>query len=196
MSISTNALAVRDGHANSHAKKGWELFTDAAIRALAQQRSGLIFLLWGNSAQEKIKQVATTLHVNIFFYWCVSLPFSIFLTTLFSFMDPVIHRQSINVLQEVSYVVKLIVYDWIRKHTHTFYILARECVSQMFATLSGWRENSFMKITQVLANISRRLLHSFKDRKTIVLIWYFQSLSKIDYCHLYLRCKKRRLNDS
>ena len=111
MSISTNALAVRDGHANSHAKKGWELFTDAAIRALAQQRSGLIFLLWGNSAQEKIKQVATTLHVNIFFYWCVSLPFSIFLTTLFSFMDPVIHRQSINVLQEVSYVVKLIVYD-------------------------------------------------------------------------------------
>ena len=166
MSISTNALAVRDGHANSHAKKGWELFTDAAIRALAQQRSGLIFLLWGNSAQEKIKQVATTLHVNIFFYWCVSLPFSIFLTTLFSFMDPVIHRQSINVLQEVSYVVKLIVYDWIRKHTHTFYILARECVSQMFATLSGWRENSFMKITQVLANISRRLLHSFKDRKT------------------------------
>ena len=62
--------------------------------------------------------------------------------------------------------IKLIVYDWIRKHTHTFYILARECVSQMFATLSGWRENSFMKITQVLANISRRLLHSFKDRKT------------------------------
>jgi hypothetical protein len=45
--------AVRDQHANSHAKKGWEPFTDAAIRAVSQQHTGIIFLLWGNSAQEK-----------------------------------------------------------------------------------------------------------------------------------------------
>jgi uracil-DNA glycosylase len=46
-------LTVRDQHANSHAKKGWEPFTDAAIRAVSQQHTGIIFLLWGNSAQEK-----------------------------------------------------------------------------------------------------------------------------------------------
>ena len=47
--------AVRDHHANSHAKKGWEMFTDAAIRAVSQKQSGVVFLLWGNSAQEKTR---------------------------------------------------------------------------------------------------------------------------------------------
>lgn len=39
--------------AASHSKKGWEEFTDAAIAALSQQRSGLVFLLWGKFAQSK-----------------------------------------------------------------------------------------------------------------------------------------------
>lgn len=55
-------LTVREHHANSHAKRGWEPFTDAAIRAIAQQRSGLVFLLWGNSAQEKIRLINKTRH--------------------------------------------------------------------------------------------------------------------------------------
>lgn len=55
-------LTVRDHHANSHAKKGWEIFTDAAIRALAQQRSGVVFLLWGNQAQEKLRLINKTSH--------------------------------------------------------------------------------------------------------------------------------------
>lgn len=55
-------LTVRDHHANSHAKKGWEPFTDAAIRALAQQRSGVVFLLWGISAQEKLRLINRTSH--------------------------------------------------------------------------------------------------------------------------------------
>lgn len=55
-------LTVRDHHANSHAKKGWEPFTDAAIRALAQERSGVVFLLWGISAQEKLRLINRTSH--------------------------------------------------------------------------------------------------------------------------------------
>ncbi|MCO5563126.1 hypothetical protein L7F22_016762 [Adiantum nelumboides] len=55
-------LTVRDRHANSHAKKGWELFTDAAIRIVVQQRSGVVFLLWGNQAQEKLRLINKTSH--------------------------------------------------------------------------------------------------------------------------------------
>jgi uracil DNA glycosylase len=54
--------AVRDQHANSHAKKGWEPFTDAAIRAVSQQHTGIIFLLWGNSAQEKSRLIDAKAH--------------------------------------------------------------------------------------------------------------------------------------
>ncbi|KAH9549908.1 hypothetical protein CY35_10G043800 [Sphagnum magellanicum] len=55
-------LTVRDQHANSHAKKGWEPFTDAAIRAVSQQHTGIIFLLWGNSAQEKSRLIDAKAH--------------------------------------------------------------------------------------------------------------------------------------
>eukprot|EP00249_Psilotum_nudum_P012215 c23655_g1_i1 orf=285-1559(-) len=55
-------LTVREHHANSHAKKGWEPFTDAAIRSISQQRSGIVFLLWGNSAQEKIRLIQSNKH--------------------------------------------------------------------------------------------------------------------------------------
>ena len=37
------SLTVRKGEANSHQKKGWEEFTDAVIRALAQ-RDGLVYV--------------------------------------------------------------------------------------------------------------------------------------------------------
>jgi len=43
-------LTVRENQAGSHQGKGWERFTDAAIRALSEHREGLIFLLWGNYA--------------------------------------------------------------------------------------------------------------------------------------------------
>jgi uracil-DNA glycosylase len=46
-------LTVRAHTAGSHQGKGWETFTDAAIRALSEQRDGLIFLLWGRYAQNK-----------------------------------------------------------------------------------------------------------------------------------------------
>ena len=41
-------LTVRAHTPGSHQGQGWEEFTDAAIRALADERAGLVFLLWGN----------------------------------------------------------------------------------------------------------------------------------------------------
>jgi uracil-DNA glycosylase len=46
-------LTVRAHQAGSHQRKGWEEFTDAAIRSLAEQREHLVFILWGAYAQKK-----------------------------------------------------------------------------------------------------------------------------------------------
>lgn len=46
-------LTVREAQAGSHQKRGWEEFTDAAIRALAERRENIVFILWGSYAQKK-----------------------------------------------------------------------------------------------------------------------------------------------
>jgi uracil-DNA glycosylase len=46
-------LTVRAKLSNSHQGKGWERFTDAAIRALSEEREHLVFMLWGRYAKEK-----------------------------------------------------------------------------------------------------------------------------------------------
>ena len=46
-------LTVRAHMANSHHGKGWEEFTDAAIRYLAEEHENLVFILWGSYAQKK-----------------------------------------------------------------------------------------------------------------------------------------------
>ena len=46
-------LTVRAHQAGSHQRMGWEEFTDAAIRILAEQREHLVFILWGAYAQKK-----------------------------------------------------------------------------------------------------------------------------------------------
>jgi len=46
-------LTVRAEQAASHQGRGWERFTDRVIEALAQGREGLVFMLWGRSAQNK-----------------------------------------------------------------------------------------------------------------------------------------------
>lgn len=46
-------LTVRAGQAASHQGKGWESFTDAVVKYLAQNREHLVFLLWGSYAQKK-----------------------------------------------------------------------------------------------------------------------------------------------
>jgi len=49
------SLTVRQGEPLSHQGKGWETFTDAAIRALSAQKKPLAFVLWGKAAQEKYR---------------------------------------------------------------------------------------------------------------------------------------------
>lgn len=56
-------LTVRANQAGSHQKKGWELFTDKAIEKLSEQRSHLVFFLWGNYAQQKISLIDTQKHL-------------------------------------------------------------------------------------------------------------------------------------
>ena len=46
-------LTVRAHQAGSHQRRGWEEFTDAAIRILAEQRENIVFILWGSYAQKK-----------------------------------------------------------------------------------------------------------------------------------------------
>ncbi len=46
-------LTVRAHQAGSHQNKGWEQFTDAAIRALNEEKEHLVFMLWGSYAQRK-----------------------------------------------------------------------------------------------------------------------------------------------
>lgn len=56
-------LTVRASSPGSHQKVGWELFTDAAIKKLSDERKGLIFMLWGNYAKEKGKIINRTKHL-------------------------------------------------------------------------------------------------------------------------------------
>ena len=46
-------LTVRAHQAGSHQRQGWEEFTDAVIRKLAEEKSNLVFILWGSYAQKK-----------------------------------------------------------------------------------------------------------------------------------------------
>ncbi|MES2917017.1 MAG: uracil-DNA glycosylase [Pseudomonadota bacterium] len=48
-----SVLTVEAGQPGSHQGRGWETFTDAAIRMLNEQRQHLVFLLWGAYAQRK-----------------------------------------------------------------------------------------------------------------------------------------------
>lgn len=55
-------LTVRANSAGSHQNKGWEHFTDAVIKTLSEQKSDLIFLLWGNFAIAKEEMIDTAKH--------------------------------------------------------------------------------------------------------------------------------------
>lgn len=55
-------LTVREKQPFSHRGKGWEIFTDAVISKVNDKSSPVVFVLWGNAAQEKIKLIDTTRH--------------------------------------------------------------------------------------------------------------------------------------
>ena len=56
------SLTVRGGEAGSHARKGWEPFTDAIIRALSARDRPVVFALWGNAAKKKAPLVDVARH--------------------------------------------------------------------------------------------------------------------------------------
>ena len=56
-------LTVERGNAASHANKGWQLFTDRIIEVVSEQRSDVVFLLWGSHAQSKQKLIDGTKHL-------------------------------------------------------------------------------------------------------------------------------------
>ena len=48
-----SVLTVRAHQAASHAGRGWETFTDAVVRAIAERKTGIVYMLWGSYAQRK-----------------------------------------------------------------------------------------------------------------------------------------------
>ena len=56
-------LTVERANAASHANKGWQLFTDRIIEVVSEQRSDVVFLLWGSHAQSKQKLIDGTKHL-------------------------------------------------------------------------------------------------------------------------------------
>lgn len=58
-----SVLTVEQGRAASHASRGWETLTDAAIAALSANREHLVFLLWGSYAINKGKLIDRSKHL-------------------------------------------------------------------------------------------------------------------------------------
>lgn len=59
-----NATLTVEAHkAGSHQGRGWEAFTDAAVRALSKEREHLVFMLWGNYAKAKGAHIDRTKHL-------------------------------------------------------------------------------------------------------------------------------------
>lgn len=55
-------LTVRAGEPASHSKIGWTQFTDAVIKYLSDNKSGIVFLLWGNFARSKKEIIDCSRH--------------------------------------------------------------------------------------------------------------------------------------
>ncbi len=54
-----STLTVEKGKPGSHFKHGWEVFTDNVISVISQQKNHVVFLLWGNYAQQKKLLIAS-----------------------------------------------------------------------------------------------------------------------------------------
>jgi uracil-DNA glycosylase len=51
--------------ANSHAQIGWQTFTDAVIRTISDERTGIVFVLWGEFAKKKAALIDAKKHAVI-----------------------------------------------------------------------------------------------------------------------------------
>lgn len=56
-------LTVRASEAGSHQNKGWEIFTDAIIKKISEEKSHVVFLLWGAYAQKKGEIIDRSKHL-------------------------------------------------------------------------------------------------------------------------------------
>lgn len=57
------SLSVEQGMAGSHAKMGWQRLTDRIIELVSEQRSNVVFMLWGAHAQSKAGLIDPTRHL-------------------------------------------------------------------------------------------------------------------------------------
>lgn len=58
-----SSLTVREHAPKSHSGIGWETFTDAAVNALASEKEGLVFMLWGSDAIRKGAKIDREKHL-------------------------------------------------------------------------------------------------------------------------------------
>ena len=56
-------LSVNAGASNSHSTFGWQVFIDAVISTLSQQKEHLVFMLWGNFAKSKASLIDSSKHL-------------------------------------------------------------------------------------------------------------------------------------
>ncbi|MDW8272882.1 MAG: uracil-DNA glycosylase [Chitinophagales bacterium] len=56
------SLTVNEGEPNSHSNFGWHQFTDAVIRCISDELEGVVFLLWGKFARQKVELIDTNKH--------------------------------------------------------------------------------------------------------------------------------------
>jgi len=57
------SLTVEAHKAGSHQGRGWETFTDSVIRKIAEEKEHVVFMLWGNYAQQKGAVINPTRHL-------------------------------------------------------------------------------------------------------------------------------------
>ena len=58
-------LTVAAHKAGSHQGRGWETFTDAVVKLLAERREHLVFILWGSYARRKGAMIDRSRHMVI-----------------------------------------------------------------------------------------------------------------------------------
>lgn len=56
-------LTVRKNLPGSHSNKGWEIFTDKVISIISKNKNNIVFLLWGNYAKSKLKNIDRNKHL-------------------------------------------------------------------------------------------------------------------------------------
>ena len=55
-------LTVFEGEPLSHAKFGWDIFTDKVLQRISSEKDGIVFILWGANAQKKLHFIDLNRH--------------------------------------------------------------------------------------------------------------------------------------